>query len=249
MEARMFGPGGARAVLAVSRMVAADLAEIHGVPPGRTRVLYNPVDTARFHPGVVSARGRIRALHGIPRGALVCLFSAHHFRLKGLYPLLRAAARRGPKAPFVLVLGGGRKARWERLAVRLGLGDRVVFAGSSAEPEAYYGAADAFVLPTFYDPCSLSVLEAMACALPVVTSRWNGASEWIEHGREGWILDDPSRDDLLASALEELEDPGRRRETGGRARARVLGLSPEAHLESVLNVYGDVMAEKAGRRS
>ena len=41
----------------------------------------------------------------------------------------------------------------------------------------YYAAADLYVHPTFYDPCSLVVLEAAACGLPIITSRYNGAAE------------------------------------------------------------------------
>jgi UDP-glucose:(heptosyl)LPS alpha-1,3-glucosyltransferase len=244
IERELYRPGRARTVLAVSRMVARDLETLHGVPPDSIRVLYNPVDAGRFRPEASCARDRLRSRFGIPPDAVVCLFVANHFRLKGLCPLLRAAARLGRDAPTILVLGRDGKGPYERMAARLGLQGRVVFAGTSPEPEEFYGASDVFALPTFYDPCSLTALEAMASGLPVVTSRWNGASELIEHDRDGLVLEDPSRDDLLAEFLLGLRDPARRRALGGRAREKILGLTPGAHLRAVMNVYEEVVKAK-----
>jgi len=70
----------------------------------------------------------------------------------------------------------------------------VIFAGSSHEPEKYYGASDLLVHPTFYDACSLTVLEALASGIPVITTRCNGASGMITQGQEGFVISNP-RDD------------------------------------------------------
>ena len=54
-----------------------------------------------------------------------------------------------------------------------------------------YFAADFLVHPTFYDPCSLVVLEALACGLPIITTRYNGASELLHAAapqQEGYVL-------------------------------------------------------------
>ena len=58
----------------------------------------------------------------------------------------------------------------------------MIFVGPVDDPVPYYAAADALVLPSFYDPFGLVVLEAAACGLPVVTSRVNGASELLSEG-------------------------------------------------------------------
>ena len=83
-----------------------------------------------------------------------------------------------------------------------------------------YFAADFFVHPTFYDPCSLVVLEALACGLPVITTRYNGAAEVLHPPREGFVIDDPHDLDQLAGAMKQLLDPARRaacaRRRGGR---------------------------------
>ena len=64
-----------------------------------------------------------------------------------------------------------------RLAKDLGLSDRVRFVGYCPDVRDAYFASDFLVHPTFYDPCSNVVLEALACGLPVITTRDNGAAE------------------------------------------------------------------------
>ena len=81
--------------------------------------------------------------------------------------------------------GSSDTAAFERLARRLKITDRVRFAGYCADMRNGYFAADFFVHPTFYDPCSLVVMEALACGLPVVTTRYNGAAEIMRPPREG----------------------------------------------------------------
>ena len=54
-----------------------------------------------------------------------------------------------------------------------------------------YWSSDFFVQPTFYDPCSLVVLEALACGLPVITTAQNGAGELMSNGRQGYVLSAP----------------------------------------------------------
>ena len=71
----------------------------------------------------------------------------------------------------------------------------------------YYAAADALVLPTYYDPCSLSVLEAAASGIPSATTRFNGAGELLTEGVDGFVLDDPADDRQLAQRLQELLEP------------------------------------------
>ena len=244
IEAEQYAPARVKAFVAVSRMVARDMERLHGVAPDDIRVLHNPVDAERFHPGTEGDRETIRNRHGIEAGGFLALFVAHHFRLKGLDVLLRALGRLGDAGPRLLVLGRGRPAPYRKMAHALGIADRVVFAGEREDPETYYRGVDVFLHPTFYDPCSLTVLEAMASGLPVVTTTRNGASELMDDGSEGFVLEDPARDDRLASRIRDLADPGLRREMGKRARERAETLDPRAHLEAILGIYEDVVKAK-----
>src|SRR5205085_5096840 len=128
--------------------------------------------------------------------------------------LLQAVAR---TPPLKLVVAGSPKTDpWRRLAERLGIANRVKFVGPTADVRRVYFAADVHVHPTFYDPCSGVVIEALTCGLPVVTSRHNGAAELMSPPREGFVIDDPHDHAALAGALAALLDPVRR-DACGRA--------------------------------
>ena len=116
-----------------------------------------------------------------------------------------------------------------------------------------YFACDLLVHPTFYDPCSNVVLEALACGLPVITSRHNGASELMrpaEPGapagerREGYVVADPHDHAELAGCLQRLLDPARRGECAAEARQTAAGWTFEHHYVRMLAVF----AEAAARR-
>ena len=130
-----------------------------------------------------------------------------NYRLKGLAPLLKAFALLQQPNARLVVVGNPKVARYQRQARRLSLNDRVLFLGHRADPRDCYFAADYLVHPTFYDPCSLVALEALACGLPVITTRFNGASEFLSPPADGIVIDDPH--DALCATLEFQQALGR----------------------------------------
>ncbi len=177
-------------IIAISEMVKQDMIRWYGIPQDRIVVIYNGVDIERFHPRNRHWRKEIQKRHGIGE-EFVVLFVSNNFRLKGLDCLIKGLSemKREGLRPFkLLILGRDRQAPYLRLSRRLGVSDEVLFVGSTDEPEKYYGAADLLVHPTFYDPCSLTVVEALASGLPVITTALNGAHGVITHGEDGWVL-------------------------------------------------------------
>jgi len=184
-------------IVAISDMVKQDMMRWYRVPEERIAVVYNGVDIERFHPRNRQYRGEIRDRHGIGAEELVILFVSNNFQMKGLGFLIKALGKIKGKAllPFkLLILGRDRQDSYLGLARDMGVFEEVIFAGSSHEPEKYYGASDLLVHPTFYDACSLTVLEALASGIPVITTRCNGASGMITQGQEGFVISNP-RDD------------------------------------------------------
>lgn len=211
-----------RLFVAISQMVARDLQTWHGVPAERLRLVYNGVDTARFSPRHrQERRGPVRRQLGVHENETLLLTVAHNFRLKGVPTLLRAAALLAQRKcrVRVAIAGGKRLAGWQRWADRLGVGGLTTFLGPVDDPVPYYGAADVYIQPTFYDPCSLVVLEALASGLPAITSRFNGAGELIEPGREGEVIHDPADPRELADAIRPYCDRARQASAGQAARA------------------------------
>jgi UDP-glucose:(heptosyl)LPS alpha-1,3-glucosyltransferase len=196
-------------IVAISDMVKRDAIRWHKIPEDRIEVIYNGVDIERFHPRNRQYREEIRKRHDI-RDEIVILFVSNNFRMKGLDYLFKALAhiKKEGSPPFKgLILGRDRKGPYLRLAKKLGISEEIVFAGSTNEPEKYYGAADLLVHPTFYDACSLAVLEALASGLPVITTTSNGASGVINLGEVGFVISDPRDDKILAQQITFFSDP------------------------------------------
>ena len=121
---------------------------------------------------------------------------------------------------------------------------RVIQVGPRRDLERYYAAADVLVHPTFYDPCANVCLEAMAAGVPVLTTDWNGASELIHSGQEGFIYHNPADVAALSDALLAFSDRNRREAMRVKARKAVERLTPENHLARVEALLLDVVREK-----
>ncbi|MCH8992530.1 MAG: glycosyltransferase family 4 protein, partial [Acidobacteria bacterium] len=108
----------------------------------------------------------------------------------------------------------------------------------------YYAAADIYVHPTYYDPCSLVVLEALASGLPVVTSRFNGAGELLTPGVEGDLIDDPGDAQALCRCLEPMLETPRRRMMGAAARKLALAHTFERNCDEIVAMYEEIVAQR-----
>jgi len=248
LAARQYADDG-RIVLALSEMVERDLKQHHRVTDDRLRRIYNGVDTSRFSPQHRRTyRQAVRDQLGL-RNEVLFLIVAHNFRLKGVPTLLTAMSRLAAqqRGVHLAIVGGKRLAPYQRLARRLATGNHVTFVGPVDDPVPYYAAADAYVQPTYYDPCSLVVLEALASGLPVVTSRFNGAAELMTPGRHGFVLQDPGDARELTELMSSLLDERSRKLMGGAARHLALQHSFEQNMERVLAVYDEVTARPMPR--
>ncbi len=236
-----------RAIIAISDLVKQDMMRWYRIPEERIAVVYNGVDVERFHPRNRQYRGEIRGRHGIGAEELVILFVSNNFRMKGLGFLIKVLAKtkkEGPSPFKLLVLGRDRQDSYLSLAKDVGMLEEVIFAGSTKEPEKYYGASDLLVHPTFYDACSLAVLEALASGVPVITTRYNGASGIITQGQEGFVISDPRDDRALGEKI--LFFLNREKLTTASIAARHLAesYSLERNWEEIRNILGKYSASR-----
>jgi len=232
-----------RKVIAISDMVKQDIVRWYGISNDHIKVIYNGVDIQRFHPRNRQYREEIRRWHHITNG-FVILFVSNNFRMKGLGLLMKALARIKDEShpPFkLLILGRDRQKPYLRLAKTLGLSKEVTFAGSTDEPEKYYGASDLLVHPTFYDACSLTILEALASGLPVITTSSNGASGMITHGEDGWVISDPADENDLRKALQYFFNGNFRKEASEKARKKAEMNSEEINYQQMMAIFRKAM--------
>jgi UDP-glucose:(heptosyl)LPS alpha-1,3-glucosyltransferase len=232
-------------VVVNSRMVQRHFEEFYGVPPESVRIVRSAIDPLRF-----AADDRLKRRHderrrwGISPDDTVGLFVAMNYRLKGLAPLLQALSLVTQPTARLAVVGHPNFGRYERLAQRLGIAGRVTFLGHRADPRDCYFAADYLVHPTFYDPCSLVALEALACGLPVITTRFNGASELLKPPSDGLVIDDPHDAVALAAAMTRMSDRGYLRDASTAARLTSARWTFEHHYQALLDVFGEVRKMK-----
>ena len=149
-----------------------------------------------------------------------------------------------PHQSIHLLIAGGQIARYKRIARKLGVLDLTTFLGHVKDMEQFYGASDIYVHPTFYDSCSLSVLEALASGIPVITTRFNGAADVIISDEGGKVLDNPGDVNALAEAVAIFLDRDRREKARIITRHWIEKYTPEYNAEKTLEVYYKVL-EKA----
>ncbi len=199
-----------RRLVVVSEQVATDLAARFAVPRNRCTVLHNGFHPAQCSPDRRRAhRGEQRAAWGVADDEIVLLFVANELHRKGFDCLLDAVARVGDPRLSIRVVG---RAPIEPYAARidaLGLTGRVHYHGS-VDIGLAHAAADALVLPTQYEAFALTIVEALASGLPVVTTTVPGAGDLIAHGDNGLLQRDPLDAVELAGLLTRVLDPAER---------------------------------------
>ena len=230
-------------IVALSHTVAEDLERFHNVHPDRIRIVYNGVDTNRFSPSRREQyRQTLRQRLGLADTTTLLLIVAHNFTLKGVPTLLRALKKltRNGKQVHLAVVGGKRLKRWRQKASRIGVDAAVTFIGTTEDTVPYYAAADVYVHPTFYDTCSLVVLEAAASGLPIVTTKQcNGVSELLRDEVDAFLVEDPTNAHDVAERIEFLMDGSVRRPMGEAARRMALRHTFDRNVDEMLAVYSE----------
>ncbi|NHC45253.1 glycosyltransferase family 4 protein [Motilibacter aurantiacus] len=218
--------------VAVGTAAARAVERFCGLRPGSVRTIPNGVPP---HPGPAHEQ-RDPPLLGV---------LARLERQKGVDVLLHALVQ-APGLGLTVAGDGSERAALEKLAARLGVGDRVRFSGWAPAPESFLATVDVLVAPSRNEAMPLVVLEAMHAGLPVLATRVGAVGEVVQHGRTG-LLVEPEDVGGLASALRELAaDRELRARLGaaGRERART-AFSDTAMAAAYDRAYREVIA---GRR-
>jgi len=207
-------PQGPR-VIALSRYVAEQFQKHYGLNENRIEIIPNGVKIGKLpEPAKADVlrkqiTDKLRIRDG--QNPVFFLFAANNFRLKGLAPLLEAIHLAKEKNGFgnccLIAAGRSRSFKYRLLGRKHGIKDKIVFLGKVRNIEDVLSISDVAVLPTFYDPASRFTLEALAAGKPVITTRYNGATDLFENGRHGIVVSAPTATAELADALIHFTDP------------------------------------------
>lgn len=192
---------------------SARLCRHEGVEPAKIETILNGIDTRRF------------AFRG-PMSDGPAVFVGRLTLEKDLATLLRATAQVVKRRPmFRLIIAGGGPCATEliRLADELQPDGHVRFLGEVRDVAALLGAASLFVLSSLTEGVPLTVLEAMACGLPVVATRVGGTAEAVEESVTGHLVAAGDAEALADAILKTIGDPETARSMGLAGRARVCG--------------------------
>lgn len=197
-----------------------------GLSSQKCYLIPNGVDTDIFHPLAPKDKKALRSSLGI-RDEVVVLFVGVIDRRKGidiLIPAFNRVIKRGINAKLLLVGPQSREDNgavfynsMKRLVSDLGMDDKIVFCSYTANVSSYYQAADIFVLPSLSEGLANVILEAMACALPVIGTRISGTEDLIKPNDEG-LLVTPGDEVSLAEAMTSvLKEPKRMSQMAAKA--------------------------------
>ena len=201
LEEALFTNGGAARVIVNSHMVKSEIVDLYHYPADKIDIVQNgvPLEGFRFD---AELREKSRTDLKLKPDQIALLFAGSGWERKGLLFAIEAMQLCKNRNMRLLVAGRGNQRSYKS--------KRVQFLGEVLDLVRIYAAADIFILPTIYDPFSNACLEALACGLPVITTRANGFSEIIEDGVHGSIVDFANDLVGLRDAIQLWSDAARR---------------------------------------
>jgi glycosyltransferase involved in cell wall biosynthesis len=242
----------ADAFSAISPEIAAEWT-LTGVPADRVYLIPNAVDTTRFVPVSPEQKYILREKLGLLQNTVIAIYTGRLVSYKGL-PLLLTVWKEicsHNKNVLLLLAGTGGldihncESELQEYVKSNGLGTAVGFLGSVENVPEYLQAADLFVFPTENDAFPSSVLEAMACALPVVTTPVGAIKTLITHGKNG-LLVEPGNSQQLYQALDAILSHEKLASHLGHAALQTVlrQYSSENVIRSYLNLFQRIAGRK-----
>lgn len=228
-----------RHLIAPSNLCKRGLMDFYEIKENRISVVHTGVDINEFSPPSPKEEREARQKMGIEADHFYIGFTGPPY-WKGLHYLIQAVARLQKDIHLAAV--NSYDHSYVRLASRLGIDERVILLPPYNDMSTFYKAVDIFALPSIYDTFSLSVLEAMASGLPVIVSSSVGASEIIEDGKNGFIIDSPNNVRRLAEVIETLASNEKtRKRIGINARRTAENLSWYNVAHNIIEVYESLL--------
>jgi len=236
LEKALFADRGAEHVIVNSQMVKSEIVDFYGYPAEKIDIVRNgiPLEHFRFNPEL---REKFRDELKLKPHEIALLFVGSGWERKGLRFAIAAMALCHNRKMRLLVAGRGHQRFYKS--------KRVQFLGEIADLVRIYAVADIFILPTIYDPFSNACLEALACGLPVITTRSNGFSEIIADRVHGSIVDSANNVGDLRDAICFWSDAALRAAARSTNMQRAAQFDISANVAQTLEILIQVAASAA----
>jgi len=197
-------------------------------------------------PHLVLGRREAKSRLNLPQDDTVVLFVGNDYARKGLPALLAALSALQPSMHLACVGSPQTIPQFELMATQLGVTQRVHFLGSLSDMSLAYRAADMLVHPTLEDSFAMVVLEAMSYGLPVVVSsqRYCGISQFLQHGEDALVLDDPHDSAAIAAAINRVQtEPNLAKALSNAGLRFAAQYSWEAVVDAYIDIYQSVIRQ------
>ena len=213
-ERRLCKDSNGPVIAALSKYVAEQFKKHYGAGDDRIVVILNGIKiNRRIDTGQADKlRSQILVQLGLKEAdnPVFFLFVANNFRLKGLACLIKAmqlvSRNNTERKAYLIVAGNDRVHKYRRLAKKLNVHRKIIFLGAIRHIQNALSITDVGVLPTFYDPSSRYILEAIAASKPVITTKFNGATDLFVNDRHGKVIDCAENILALAQAISYFTD-------------------------------------------
>ncbi|MBR0554960.1 glycosyltransferase family 4 protein [Ciceribacter sp. L1K23] len=243
-------------VIANSDFIRKHIVEVYGYPREQIIVAPRGIDPLVFDPAGIdqATREAIRAEFGAGEEHRLIVMVGRITSWKGHAILLDAFARLADPTLRLAFVGSGAASVISELktqAERLGVTDRLIFAGSRRDVPAVLAAADLAVsASTRPEAFGRAAIEAQAMQTPVIATNHGGSRETVLPSETGWLVEPGDAAAMEEAIRDALADPDRLREMGSKGRAHVLDhFTTQFMLEQEYSAYERIMSESADSQS
>jgi UDP-glucose:(heptosyl)LPS alpha-1,3-glucosyltransferase len=203
IEQKAMAEGAYSYIITNSYKSAAEVIEAYQVPNHRISVIHNFVDTKRFNRERLAIEAEVvKSELGIGSKETVFLFLGTGYQRKGLKETLKAFSKIDINSCLLVVGKDSQLDDYKEMAEALGIFNKCKFLGGTNSPELYFSMADCYVLPALYEPFGFTVIEALSCGTPVITSENCGAKEVLNSSVATVVGHDVDTDHLASAMLE-----------------------------------------------
>jgi UDP-glucose:(heptosyl)LPS alpha-1,3-glucosyltransferase len=238
-EKRLYFSPELKKVICNSALVKQEIMADFNLPEEKISVIYNAIDQSQFFPVGENERIKLRQQYAVPEQAKCFVYVGSGFERKGLKAAIEAISMTNS---YLIVIGQDKaENKYKQLVHSLGCHARVRFLGMQKKTLPFYQMADGLLLPTLYDPFPNVILEAMACSLPVITSKTCGGAEFIDAGKNGFVCDALDIQ-ALSESISLIPANHLTSKMAISAKEKVMGYTPAYLSQQLTELYNKVLS-------
>ncbi len=216
------------ALISLSEEIHEEMRNV-GIGEERIVSMTNGVDVDRFHPFTEQEKKNWRTNRGLTETSKIVLFTGRLVYSKGIDIIINSWQNVISANPntYLVILGNDKnqknpvEARMKCIVKENEIGN-VIFEGEISQPERYYSAADIYAFASRHEGCSNALLEAMAAALPIVSSDIGAVNKLIIHEETGLLVPQENSKAFADGIIQLLHNPVLCLKTGSAARRHVI---------------------------